>query len=147
LNLLWTDDDCELSLEPLGWFIQEDGGFSITKATNYRRAMGILTSTVDDETSHIKALLLDIILPHSEGGASTSRYLGLTLAKEAAERGTQFITFLTVVPRVEVREHYEELKKTYPQVHFNYFNKQDLLEPNKIDSIIKSLQPSTNNGR
>jgi len=139
IKLLWADDDCEKNLEPLGWLLEEDFGLDVVKARNYKDAMALLEECQDDESSRIQSILLDTILPHSEGGASLSRYLGLSLASEAAEHHVKAIVFLTVVPQAEVRQHYHELRIRFPNIKWNYVNKADLLEFHQIRALVEYL--------
>ena len=139
IRLLWADDDCERNLEPLGWLLEEDFDFDLVKARNYKDAMSLLAENRDDESRRIQSLLLDTILPHAEGGASLSRYLGLTLAKEGAELGVRAVVFLSVVPQAEVRQHYFDLKNKFPHISWNYVNKADLLEFHQIKALVEYL--------
>jgi hypothetical protein len=139
INVLWADDDCDRNIEPLGWLLEEKGDFIILKARNYKEAIKHLENGEEDESVRVQALLLDIILPHSEGGGALTRYLGLTLADRAANHGVKAIVFLTVVLNSEVKPYYDELKKRFPYINFHYENKADLLEFHKIEALVRYL--------
>ncbi len=133
-NLLWSDDDCNEFLDPLGRSLKRNG-FVLRKATNYTDALAVLIA------EEIQSLLVDIILPHASGTGALGFDLGLILADRAADLGVRAVTFLTVVRKDEVLENFKKLREDYPHVRFSYFDKTTLLEPNSIESILESLKP------
>jgi hypothetical protein len=76
------------------------------------------------------SLLADVILPHSTGtGLGTfDDNLGIELADLAAQKGVRVIAFLTVVPKGEVYEKCEALKRKHPHVDFKLYDKLELLD-------------------
>jgi DNA-binding response OmpR family regulator len=133
MKLLWVDDDSYKLLEPLSRLLT-DGGFTVARAISYTAAIHSVEAEVPD------ALLLDTILPHSNGHGALADYLGLALAQYAAERGVPKIAFLTVVRRDEIIDRYDELKKAHTDTQFSYFDKTTLLEPNQIEHLIARLR-------
>ena len=137
-RLLWADDDSYDSLDPFGRRL-ERANFRLIRAVDYVGAIQVLSNE-----SGIHSLLLDVILPHQQGAGSLAYDLGITLAERAASMGIPSIAFLTVVRKDDVLEKYKNLTTIYPHVHFNYFDKTQLLEPNYFNDLRRSLN-STNN--
>jgi CheY-like chemotaxis protein len=135
-RLLWTDDDCNDFLEPLGRTLRR-GGFDLTKATNYQDAMKKIEGGEKFESA-----LLDIILPHAGGAGALAPDLGINLATHLAISGVGAISFLTVVRQDEVAEKYKELKTRFEGVRFEYLDKTQLLEPGTIERMINFLTPA-----
>ena len=133
MTLLWADDDSCKILEPLGRLLM-NRGFTLTKAISYKAAVAQIDGMQFD------ALLLDTILPHSDGHGALASYLGITLAQYAAERGVPKVAFLTVVRQDEIIDRYDILQKTHLATQFSYFDKTTLLEPNRLDVLISRLR-------
>lgn len=145
IDLLWADDDCNRFLSPLGRLLKRDPRFNLTKATNYLEALKLLESSHGAYNLSFHSLLIDIILPHDDGGrgALMSSSLGLTLANQAAIIGVKAIVFLTVVRRDEVADKFKDLQRNHQNTRFGYFDKTELLNGNELRKLFDALDPST----
>ncbi|HLM57380.1 MAG TPA: response regulator [Pyrinomonadaceae bacterium] len=136
IEVLWADDDSRSLLAPLKRRLARHN-LDVVRATNYAQALALL------KERNFPALLVDIILPRADDRVGLSAYRGLDLARDAAELGVLYITFLTVVQPSEVDTEFERLKADYKKkkVKFSYFDKTQLLEPGTRDRIARSLKP------
>lgn len=137
VNILIADDDCDRALAPLARIIRNRPGVSVKTALTFVDALDILKRDRGVEHTRIHSMLLDTILPYDRYGNGASRtQLGVQLAERAANLGVTTIVFLTVVRIDEVADQFSELRKTFPAIRFDYFDKTELLNGSALQNLI-----------
>ena len=139
MRILWIDDDAKGLLRPVHLLLERECGESIVVHETYRKGMDHLIERQYPDNLRVDSILVDVILPKSDGNEALSAYLGLTLADRAPAFGVKIISFLTVVAQDEVREQYQQLEKDHPNVRFSYWNKLSLLSPGQLEGIASEL--------
>ena len=143
MRLMWVDDDCYGLLHPLGRMLERKG-FSVKKATNLADALRQIREAHGAPNTRFRALLVDILLPKAQGGASLASDLGINLAEESISFGVKSVAFLTVVRQDEIIDKYADLVKNYPGVGFSYFDKTTLLTRGEIEELTERLRAGYN---
>ncbi len=140
-RVLWADDDALDDLQPIGTLL-ESRGLAVTVATNYHEALRRLKERQDHPPSdRFKTLLVDTMLPPDIRHATVGNNLGLTLAREAAERNTlRSIIFCSVVPYGVVAAQFEFLARTFAGIRFDYFQKTELFNGRRLDALAVLLR-------
>jgi CheY-like chemotaxis protein len=131
-KILWVDDDATSILAPLGRLLRKRGQLEMDIESDYETAIHLLSK------NQYSAVLVDILLPHSNANSTVQSAGGILLAQHIRDRedlqyplGKRIpIVILSVVPSAEVDDQLKDLG-----VH--YFDKVTLLD--SLDRLISLL--------
>ena len=141
-KILWVDDESLDILEPLAKRIMK-AGVTVDRATSYTEAFHRL-----GETSY-SAVMIDVILPFSEGSGLLASDLGLRLAedirKDRVRKASEESTKPTIPIIILSVVRFDDIKGQTKGLNVQYFDKRDLLAPGVLRGLINALRNTPEN--